>query len=149
MPDSIDRFEQARSDDRVVSADDVSSTLNDLTLDDWRAIAGRYDNASALVNNFHVKESADAFTIHNDPDAIKDSRVTSGAWGLVRGVGLTGLGLGLGQIAMRLTPYGRIGGTALGALSGYMMYRSEQNHIDNLEKTSFPLTVPKSGLRLD
>jgi hypothetical protein len=149
MVDAISLFEDARKDDRVVSKDDVHTKLLDLTVDDWRSIAKTYDRNSELVHNFYVEEKPNAFVVHNDPDALKDARITGGAWGLVRGAGLTGIGLGLGHLAMRLTPYGRVGGTVLGALTGFLMHRSDANHIDNLEQTSYPLNIAKSGLKLE
>lgn len=145
-PDAIHRFEEAKNDDRVVSADELHSKLSNLSVSDWRAIAGTYDKNSDLVNNFYVEEKPDAFIVHNDPDAIHDARITSGAWGLTRGAGLTALGFGLGKLATRFMPYGRVAGTALGALSGFLMYRSDANRINRLEQTSYPLTVPKSEL---
>jgi hypothetical protein len=145
--EAIRLFDQAKKDDRVVSQDDLNTKLRDFTETDWRAISQTYDKSSDLVHNFHVEEKADRFVVHNDPDALKDARITGGAWGLTRGAGLTALGLGIGHVALKYNPYTRIAGTAIGLLGGYLWYQKDANHIDQLEATSFPLSVMKDKLK--
>lgn len=145
--DAIKAFDEAKNDDRVVSADDLNEKLRDFTESDWRSITHTYDKNSDLVNNFYVEEKSDRFVVHNDPDALKDARITGGAWGLTRGAMLTGLGAGLGHLALKYNPYTRIAGTAIGLLGGYLWYKKDANHIDQLEATSYPLSIMKDKLK--
>lgn len=147
MSDILKIFESAKE-DRIVDKNDLATKLRDFTLADWQAVARANGKGNSLLSDFSVEEKENEFVVHNDKDAIHDEKILRGVSAFLTGCATTAIGFGAGCIAAsRLgNPWLKLAGAGVGFLGGYINYKVKMNGLDEIERTAFPLRIPKDQL---
>lgn len=146
--------------DGMVDKDEVKNLFNDLTVEDWRALAANHTQGSELYRNkggatdlfgmmsfskFNIQEKDNAFVIQNDQNIV-DGKIRM--QGLKNFLG-TGALATVGFFAARAWQGSTAGLIAAGAigLGGYIKNRMDTGDLKELAENNYQISISKDGLK--